>query len=187
MMLLKDPSIELLDGGTKVGLVFDKKDAREIVNAVSLLKPGIEYDVTIKKHGSRSINANNYHWTLCGQIARVLKTSKIAIHNQLLIRYGYDWLDAAGDRSYILMKDDDSYMDNETMHFRPTSHTEDRNGVTYRWYVLIKPSHLYNSTEMSNLIDGTVSEAKELGIDTRTPDEIARIKASWKGVSDEGN
>jgi hypothetical protein len=37
-----------------------------------------------------------------------------------------------------------------------------------------------NSKEMSELIDGTVSEAKELGIDTRTPDEIERMKALWE-------
>jgi len=33
--------------------------------------------------------------------------------------------------------------------------------------------------EMSELIDGTVSEARELGIDTRTPDEIERMKQLW--------
>jgi hypothetical protein len=32
---------------------------------------------------------------------------------------------------------------------------------------------------MSIFIDGVVSEAKELGIQTETPDEIARLKSLW--------
>ena len=33
---------------------------------------------------------------------------------------------------------------------------------------------------MSRLIDGTVFEAKELGIETLTPDELMRLKEQWK-------
>jgi hypothetical protein len=33
---------------------------------------------------------------------------------------------------------------------------------------------------MSRLIDGTVNEAKELGIETLTPAELERMKASWR-------
>jgi hypothetical protein len=32
---------------------------------------------------------------------------------------------------------------------------------------------------MSHLIDGVISEAKELGIDTLTPDEKERMLAAW--------
>ena len=39
-----------------------------------------------------------------------------------------------------------------------------------------------SSKQMSELIDGTVSEAKELDIETRTPDEIARMKSLWNGI-----
>ena len=34
--------------------------------------------------------------------------------------------------------------------------------------------------EMARLLDGIIEEAKELGIDTRTPDEIERMKMEWK-------
>ena len=37
-----------------------------------------------------------------------------------------------------------------------------------------------DSAEMSHLIDGTVHEAQELGIDTDTPDVIARYKEEWR-------
>jgi hypothetical protein len=39
---------------------------------------------------------------------------------------------------------------------------------------------MYDTKEMSVLIDGIVSEAKELGIETLTPDELERIKSAWQ-------
>ena len=94
-----------------------------------------------------------------------------------------DWLDESGDHVYVLMKDNDRYRKLETTHYRPTDAVEDRKGTYYRWFVLLLPSHLMNTKEMSDLIDGTVSEAKELGIDTRTPDEIERMKQLWANTA----
>ena len=37
-----------------------------------------------------------------------------------------------------------------------------------------------NTQEMSRLIDGTVSQAKELGIETATPEELERMKNEWR-------
>ncbi len=180
MIFLEKPKIELLYKGTQVHVTFNKKDAAEIVNIFSGIQTEQEYDVTIKKRNSkRSLNANNYHWSLCEQIAKALKTSKYQVHNQLMIDYGTDWTDEDGRRSFVMMKDDDRYLRSETIHYRPTDAIEDRKGTLYRWFVLLLPSHLMDTAQMSSLIDGTVSEAKELGIDTRTPDEIERMKQLW--------
>ena len=43
----------------------------------------------------------------------------------------------------------------------------------------MRGSHTFDSAEMSRLITATVDEAKELGIETMTPDEIARMNALW--------
>ena len=180
MIFLEKPKIELLYKGTQVHVSLNRKDAADIVNLFSGVQPGEEYEITIKKRSARrSLNANNYHWSLCEQIAKALKTSKYQVHNQLMIDYGTDWIDKDGKRSYVLMKDDDRYLSMETTHYRPTDAAEDRKGTLYRWFVLLLPSHLMDTVQMSALIDGTVSEAKEIGIDTRTPDEIERMKQSW--------
>jgi hypothetical protein len=44
----------------------------------------------------------------------------------------------------------------------------------------MRGSHTYDSREMSRLIDGTVSEAKELGIETLSPAELERMKQQWR-------
>ena len=178
-MLLQKPSVFRTFENTQVNLVLDKKDAERIVNVLDGLKVGEEYNVKISKASKRSINANNYHWLLCEKIAKALKISKYEAHNKLMMDYGTDWRDSSGERYYALMKDDDKFIRAKTIHYRPTDKVEDRNGVLYRWFVLMLPSHLMNTKEMSELIDGTVQEAKELGIETRTPDEIERIKQSW--------
>lgn len=184
MKFLGRPNVELLYKCARVTFEMDKKDNVQIVNLFGNLKAGEEYDITIKKRGKRSLNANNYHWMLCEQMAKILKVSKYEVHNQLMIDYGTDWLDETGSPVYVLMKDNERYLRKETEHYRPTDAVEDRKGVWYRWFVLLLPSHLMNSKEMSDLIDGTVSEAKELGIDTRTPDEIERMKALWQTQTD---
>ena len=47
------------------------------------------------------------------------------------------------------------------------------------YYKIFKGSSEFDSREMSIFIDGVVSEAQELGIDTRTPEEIANLKSLW--------
>lgn len=182
MIFVEEPNVELLYRYARITLHLDKKDNKSIVQLFSGLKLGEEYEITIKKKSKRSLNANNYHWQLCEQIAKALRSSKYEVHNQLMIDYGTEWLDAKGSPSYVLMKDDDSYLRKETEHYRPTDAVEDRKGTMYRWFVLLLPSHLMDSKQMSELIDGTVSEAQELGIETRTPDEIARMKSLWNGI-----
>ena len=180
MKLLQEPSVYRTFENTQINLVLDKKDAEQVMALLQGLNVGVEYDVTIKKQTRRSLNANNYHWLLCEKIARILNISKYEAHNQLMIDYGTDWRDPDGERRFFLMKDDDAYMKAKTLHGRPTDRTiTANNGDIYRCFVLLLPSHLMNTTEMSQLIDGTVSEAKELGIETRTPDEIERMKQLW--------
>jgi 16S rRNA U1498 N3-methylase RsmE len=54
----------------------------------------------------------------------------------------------------------------------------ERPGGTVKMAVM-RGSHTYNTAEMSRLIDATVEEAKELGVETLTPDQLERMKASW--------
>lgn len=180
MIFLENPKIELEPQNVRIEFRIGKKDAYDFMDAFGNIQIGEEYDLEIKKrYGKRSINANNYHWVLCEKIAKKLRTGKYEVHNQLLCDYGTDWLDADGKQVYVLMKDNGSYLRSETMHYRPTDAVEDRKGTQYRWFVLLLPSHLMDSAQMSALIDGTVSDAKEMGIEIRTPDEIERMKQQW--------
>jgi hypothetical protein len=53
------------------------------------------------------------------------------------------------------------------------------NGHEVFFYRVYRPSHTYNSKEMSKLIEGTVQECKDAGIETATPDELQRMAQLW--------
>ena len=128
-------------------------------------------DVEIKPHRAhRSVDANAYFWTLCGQIAEVLRTDKDSMYLQLLKRYG--------QYTYIIVKPEAVEKTLQAWRLmEEIGKTKDEKGVQMLAYF---GSSTYDAKEMARLIDGTVSEAKELGIETMTPSELALIKEGWK-------
>lgn len=136
----------------------------------------LETDLVIeteKYSEKRSLNANRYFWVLCDKIAKKLNTTKEAIYLKQVSHDGV-WVDIDVQRDAVpLLKKQFRY----TEEFIEDS-LGDNPVVTVRCY--FGSSH-YTKAEMSRLIDGIVQEAKELGIDTWTPDEIQRAIAAWEG------
>ena len=52
-------------------------------------------------------------------------------------------------------------------------------GKEFTHYRIFKGSSEYDTREMAILIDGIVSEAKEMGIETLPPQELERLKQTW--------
>lgn len=154
------------------------KDALKVAETLDKLQGE---DITIradKVRQRRSLNANAYFYELCGKIAEYIDSSKDEVHNKMLCRYGQYLRDKDDNITFYMLKADADYENFETLHLKPTGKTENRNGVLYAWYAVMKPSHEYDSREMAKLIDGTVSECKELGIETLSEDEIRRIESN---------
>ena len=137
-----------------------------------------DLEIQIKEYRKRrSLNANAYFHVLAGKIAEATGQSHTEAHNHLIAEYGQ--MDA--EVQNIIMDDEIPYLRLETLHLRPTTATRMMdNGKLYRVYYVMRGSHTYDTKEMARLIDGTVSEAKELGIETLTPDELERMKQQWK-------
>lgn len=144
-----------------------------------------DLDVTIKLYKEkRSLNANAYFHVLVEKIAGVLKVTHTEVHNQLIADYGFLDLDFPS----VIIDDIVNWKRVETLHLKPTTHTRVMdNGRLYRVYLVMRGSHTYNTGEMSKLIDGTVQEAKELGIETLTSDELAKMKADWEAYYEKHN
>ena len=121
----------------------------------------------------RSLDANAYHWTLCGKMAAALNTDVDSVHYGLMLRYGTP-MDGEGGRAAVVTVGPDVDLQKCGVYGRVigTGYTDGK--ICYH-YMLIKPSRQYDSKEMSTLIDGTVSEAKELGIETLPPAELAEM------------
>lgn len=151
------------------------------VQELQTLKSMEQLSVEIKKyHRKRSLNANAYYWKLVGEIGKVTGGSKNRLHNIMLDRYGE--LDAMPDGSLIpfCIRDDIDYLEFPYPHLKPTQKTLSKGNKLYRWFYQIKGSSEYNTAEMSRLIDGIVSECRDMGIETLSPNEIERMKQEWK-------
>lgn len=127
-------------------------------------------------HPKRSLTANSYFHVLCQEIANVLGVSLIEVKNQMIRDYGQINFLSDGRMDYAIRPDDFDYLNYELEHYAPTTKTDVLNGILCRIYIVKRGSHTYDSKEMGILIDGTISEAKELGIDTMTPNELEHLK-----------
>lgn len=125
----------------------------------------------IKEHKEkRSLNANAYAWSLITKIADALRTSKEECYLEMLKRYGQSEI-----VSVLSQIDVSGYF----KYYEPLA-TATLQGKEFTHYKIYKGSSEYDSREMAILIDGIVSEAKGLGIDTIPPNEIERLKNMWR-------
>lgn len=128
----------------------------------------------------RSLNANSYFHVLVGKLADVLRISKPRCKNILLHRYGQPLL--LDDESEAVIKTNiqpSQMLELEEPHCFPCGSKIEENGLETIYYKLRRNSRTYDSREMSILIDGTVQECKEQGIETMPPAELERLIKSW--------
>ena len=110
----------------------------------------------------------------------MIGNSKPAVKNILLAKYGQYATDENGI-IHMIIRDDYDVSEREDIHLSPTSNVKVLDdGKLYRVYRLMRGSHEYDTAEMAKLIDGTVSDAKELGIETMTPTQLKEMKERWK-------
>lgn len=113
----------------------------------------------------RSLDANAYAWELMTQIANVLRTSKDEVYLMMLKSYGQ------GGVVKLREKDVEKFL-RITPYLEKHESLPDEDGVSYyRFWV---GSSQYDTQEMSILLDGIISSAKDLGIQTETPEELSR-------------
>ena len=143
---------------------------KDIIPKLLNLPSEVIYDFKIEEHKEkRSLNANAYAWVLITKISNVLRASKEEIYFLMLKRYG------VSEVVSILSNID------VTGYFKYYEEFGKSvlNNKEFTHYKIFKGSSEYNTKEMSILIDGIVSEAKTLDIETMTPDQLAILKSSW--------
>ena len=136
----------------------------------SKLKELEEIDVDLSEHKEkRSLNANAYAWFLIGKIADALRIGKDEAYLNMLKRYGQSEL-----VSILSSIDITGYF-----KYYEVAGNSTLKGKEFTHYKIFKGSSEYNTTEMAVLIDGIVSEAKELGIETLPPYQLEEMKKLW--------
>ena len=135
---------------------------------------GRELDLSLKEFKpKRSLNANAYMWALIGKIAEVLRISQNEVYHRMLCDYG-TLEKEDGCVQYVSIRADAKLTGWLYVHTKPIK-TVDLEGKKFTHYAPIKGSSEYNTKEMSFLLDGVIYEAKELGIEVMTPEELERL------------
>lgn len=160
---------------TSEGLLLETA-APEAARFVYGFKPG-DYEITLVKK-KRSLNANDYCWALCTQIAEAIRSTKDEIYQDAIKAVG-----VCKDFHTISLEDSKTLMTawgrqgigwlSEQVDYEP-----DGEHIVIRCYY---GSSVYNSRQMARLIDWLVDEAKGLGLETKPQEYVNSLLEEWHG------
>lgn len=140
-----------------------------------------DYDKLKDKHLSltvkqwregRSLNANALLWNCLGEIAEALRTDKWNIYLMMLKRYG--------KYTYICVKP--NVVESVKAQWRECEEIGEINinGEKAVQLLCYFGSSTYDSKEFSVLLDGVISEMKEMGLKAPSEREFDMVIESWK-------
>lgn len=154
---------------------------------------GKDLDITIKQHREkRSLDSNKYSWVLIDKISKVMQSTSYEVYIEMLRDYGFPFYNEDGS---IAMSSFEKKVDVDSIN-KTSFHTSMGNNSIKFYYIWVGEGHAggkifnhykimrgqsdYDTKEMSVFIDGIVSEAKALGIEVLSPNELERMKNLWK-------
>jgi len=128
-----------------------------------------ELSITFKKYTKRrSLDANALLWAVLGELAAALHTDKWELYLLMLKRYG--------KYTYVTLKPE-AVEDFKQMYRECEIVGEADDRVCLICYI---GSSTYSKDEFSRLLDGVISEAKEVGLKLKASTEIEELYAQWQ-------
>ncbi len=131
----------------------------------------ISVEIKVKREG-RSLSANGMAWSLIDQIAKKMGSTSEEIYLIMLERYGV--------KEYSAIPKGDLDLKKKAYKIVEIIENVLVNGKPWLGIMTIRGSSTYDTKEFSVLLEGIISEAKELGIETATPNEIAEMMAIYE-------
>ena len=122
-------------------------------------------------HEKRSNNANSYYWVLLTQLAGLLRISNEEAHLMMIKSYS---------KIICLVNLPETVNPESFIKYYEKTRNGTIKGVPVIQYKVYQPSSSMNSKEFTRLLDGLISECKELGIETKTPDQLRELEGYEK-------
>lgn len=166
---IKDLAIDFRTGKPVLHIAVNEKEVA--MACFDELKSCEKLLIKIGKYrGKRSLNANNYAWHLITQIGNRVRANKEDVYFEMLQRYG---------QSEMISVVADVPLGGFIKYYAEAGESV-LNGKTFKHYRVYKGSSEFDKEEMAIFIDGIVDDAKGLGIQTETPEQIAKMKSLWE-------
>ena len=166
---IKELNIDYRTGEALLTLYVNEKQSS--MNCFDELNGADKLSIKIDQYREkRSLNANNYAWKLLTEIGNKLRISKEDAYFKALKDYGQSELISV--KAHINLQ--------QYIKYYEEAGESTLNGTLFKHYKVYKGSSEFDKREMAIFLDGVTQDATSLGIDVRTPDEIARLKALWE-------
>lgn len=154
-----------------------------IVNDVAKeLDQNANYDLIIRKHPSKkTLSQNAYFHKLIDILSKEMNCSFTRMKNEMIGSYGT----ILSYEAVMLTIPPEELREWERPHAKyiKTEQVPEKNGrkINGHWYRLYKNVEDMNSVEMARLINGTIQECENIGLDVATPDEKAHFEELMRG------
>lgn len=127
-----------------------------------------DVEVSVEKYSeSRTRKANAYLWVLVTKIGNALRISKEDVYMDMLRAYGQGGAVSVEERFEEKFK--------RTYKYNEYLGESELNGKVFKHYRFWVGSSEYTKYEFSILLDGVLQEARDLGIETKSDEEIESI------------
>lgn len=174
-----DVNVDFVTGVPKITLAVNEKN--DLLQEYDDLKDLEMLSIEIKKYRARrSLDANAYCWVLIDKIAENQCVTKEEVYREAIRNIG-------GNSEIVCVRNNaverlcDGWRRNgigwqtETMPSKIVGCTN---------VILYYGSSVYDSKQMSLLLENLIQDCKALGIQTETPEMIARMKSLWEGAKE---
>jgi len=153
----------------------DRFAAMEFANKLKTTKK--QYVAELKqKTTKRSLDANAYCWVLCDEIAKIIGSTKEMVYQKNIREVGVFQITPIKNAAVKAWRE--AWEDHGLGWITDILSESKLPGYTN--VINYFGSSMYNTKEMSRLIDSLVTEAQEIGIETLPEDELKSLVESWR-------
>lgn len=176
---IKDFTLDFTTGKPKLTVELNEKQSAMAM--FDELKDTDKLTLRISQYREkRSLEANNYCWHLCGELAEKLSNEKVKYTKEDIYRKAIKeigvWRDDEIEPADVKWRQAAWELIGTGWFSERVDFTADGNKEIIRFYY---GSSRYNKKQMSRLIDNIVIDCQEQGIQTKTPAELARLTSLW--------
>lgn len=168
-----DTSIDYKSGKLKLTVALDFRASPEELDEL-MAKDVVSVEIK-EYHPKRSLDANAYCWVLLGKLGAKLNESPVDIYRESIRDIGgnYDVVCVTNDALPSLLR---NWSHNGLGWLTETFDSKIPNCTNVK---LFYGSSVYDTAQMSKLINVVVDACKAQGISTETPEELERMVERW--------
>lgn len=168
--IISDIGIDYKTNKAKITFLFDNKEVLEQAEEFQDKKLTVQAKKWYKK---RSINANAYLWVLVEKLSQKLNMSRIEVYKKHIYTAGtYQELSMEEE----VMDKFSKIWENNGLGWFCEKVVNEYGEIVLRAYF---GSSIYDTKEMTRLLDSVIQDCKEQNIETMTPNELNSLLESW--------